>query len=76
MSFLCDLAIALSSMSIFKVAGIKLLEVKHDKILDEYTFRYAIDYEKKLFKRELMVTVNSENKVSAINTKEVKPTPF
>ena len=59
-----------------KFLGIKLLEVKHDKILDEYTFRYAIDYEKKLFKRELMVTVNSENKVSAINTKEVKPTPF
>ena len=35
-----------------KFLGIKLLEVKHDKILDEYTFRYAMDYEKKLFKRE------------------------
>ena len=59
-----------------KFLGIKLLEVKHDKILDEYVFRYSIDYEKKLFKRELIVIVNSENKVSAINTKEVKPTPF
>jgi hypothetical protein len=55
---------------------IKLIEIKYDKILDEYLFRYAIDYEKKLFKRELYVTVNSENKVSAISTKEIKPTPF
>ena len=59
-----------------KFLGIKLIEAKHDKILDEYVFRYSIDYEKKLFKRELIVIVNSENKVSAINTKEVKPTPF
>ena len=59
-----------------KFLGIKLIEAKHDKILDEYVFRYSIDYEKKLFKRELIVTVNSENKVSAINTKEIKPTPF
>jgi hypothetical protein len=59
-----------------KFIGIKLIEIKHDKFLNEYVFRYAIDYEKKLFKRELMVTVNSENKVSAINTKEVKHTPF
>lgn len=55
---------------------IKLIEIKYDKILDEYLFRYSIDYEKKLFKRELYVTVNSENKVSAISTKEIKPTPF
>jgi hypothetical protein len=59
-----------------KFLGIKLIEVKHDKFLNEYVFRYAIDYEKKLFKRELSVTVNSENKVSAINTKEIKHTPF
>ena len=59
-----------------KFLGIKLLEVKHDKILDEYTFRYDINYEKKLYKRELYVVVNAQNKVSAINTKEVKPTPF
>jgi len=59
-----------------KFLGLKLLEVKHDKILDEYTFRYDISYEKKLYKRELYVVVNSDNKVAAINTKEVKPTPF
>lgn len=59
-----------------KFLGLKLLDIKHDKILDEYTFRYTINYEKKLFKRELYVIVNNQNKVSAINTKEVKPTPF
>lgn len=59
-----------------KFLGLKLLDIKHDKILDEYTFRYDINYEKKLYKRELYVVVNAQNKVSAINTKEVKPTPF
>ena len=59
-----------------KFIGINLIDVKHDTFLNEYVFRYAIDYEKKLYKRELFVTINSENKVSAINTKEVKPVPF
>ena len=59
-----------------KFLGLKLLDIKYDKLLDEYTFRYDINYEKKLYKRELYVVVNAQNKVSAINTKEVKPTPF
>ncbi len=56
--------------------GITLLDVTYNKPTDEYVFRYSIDYEKKLYKRELFVTVNSENKVSAISTKEVNPKPM
>lgn len=56
--------------------GINLIDVMHNKITDEYIFRYRIDYEKKLYKRELNVTVNKENKVSAIATKEVTPKPM
>ena len=56
--------------------GITLIDVMHNKITDEYIFRYSIDYEKKLYKRELNVTVNKENKVSAIATKEVTPKPM
>ena len=56
--------------------GITLIDVTHNKITDEYIFRYSIDYEKKLYKRELNVTVNKENKVSAIATKEVTPKPM
>ncbi len=56
--------------------GINLIEVKHDTTTNEYTFRYAIDYEKKYFKRELFVTINAENKVAAITTKEVPARPM
>ncbi|MEK8180663.1 hypothetical protein WMW71_09970 [Flavobacterium buctense] len=56
--------------------GLTLLDITHNKITDEYTFRYNIDYEKKMFKRELYVTVDSENKVSAISTKEISPKPL
>ncbi|MGL2967052.1 hypothetical protein [Flavobacterium sp. XGLA_31] len=56
--------------------GLTLLEVTHNKATDDYIFRYAIAYEKKLFKRELFVTVNHENKVSAIATKEVPTKPL
>lgn len=56
--------------------GINLIDVKHNKSTNEYTFRYNIDYEKKYFKRELFVTVNAENKVSAISTKEVSGKPM
>lgn len=55
---------------------INIVEITLNKITNEYTFRYNIDYEKKLFKRELYVTVNVENKVSAISTKEVTPKPM
>lgn len=56
--------------------GLRLIDVTHNKITDEYTFRYNIDYEKKLYKRELYVTVDTDNKVSAIATKEINPKPM
>lgn len=51
--------------------GIDLVDISYNKKLKEHVFRYAINYEKKLYKRELFVTVNAENRVSAISTKEV-----
>lgn len=59
-----------------KFLGLKLIDITHNPFTKEYIFRYAIDYEKKLYKRELFVTLNVDNKVSAITTKEVKPKPF
>ena len=56
-----------------KFISLDLIEVKHDEINEAYIFRYNISYEKKYFKRELTVIVDSENIVSAISTKEVKP---
>lgn len=56
--------------------GINLIDISRNKKTKEYVFRYSINYEKKLYKRELSVTVNSENKVSAIATKEIKPKPI
>ncbi|RXR19054.1 hypothetical protein EQG63_06305 [Flavobacterium amnicola] len=55
---------------------IKLLDITYFKSTDEYIFRYKIDYEKKYFKRELSVTIDKDNKVSAISTKEIKPKPL
>lgn len=56
--------------------GISLIDITRNKKTKELIFRYSIDYEKKLFKRELNVTVNEENKVSAIATKEVTAKPL
>lgn len=56
--------------------GINLIDITYHKLNDEYVFRYNIDYEKKYYKRELFVTVNAENKVSAISTKEIEPKPM
>ena len=53
--------------------GINLIDITRNKKTKEYVFRYSINYEKKLYKRELNVTVNADNKVSAITTKEVTP---
>lgn len=55
---------------------IVLIEVTRNKKLKEYTFRYSVDYEKKMFKKELYVTVNENNQVSAITTKEVAKKPL
>jgi len=56
--------------------GLTLLEVTHNKVTDDYVFHYSIDYEKKYFKKELKVTINSENKVSAIATQEIQAKPM
>jgi len=56
--------------------GLTLIDVTHNKITDEYVFRYSIDYEKKYFKKELKVTINTDNKVSAIATQEIPTKPM
>lgn len=56
--------------------GLQLYKITYNTISEEYQFHYFIDYEKKMFPRELYVTINSENKVTAITTKEVKTKPF
>ena len=55
---------------------LKLVEIIHNEITDDYVFRYDIQYEKPLFKRELKVTIDAENKVSALATKEIKNKPL
>ncbi|MFN8325778.1 MAG: hypothetical protein U0T80_08490 [Flavobacteriaceae bacterium] len=59
-----------------KFLNLDLIDIQFNPITEDYYFRYDIQYEKKLFKRELFVTINKENKVSAISTKEVKTKPF
>lgn len=56
--------------------SLNLIAVSHEKTADQYIFRYAIVYEKKYFKRELMVTVDPDDRVSAISTKEITPKPL
>ncbi|WP_293873390.1 hypothetical protein [Flavobacterium sp.] len=56
--------------------GLNLIDVTYSKSKKDYIFHYTIDYEKKLFKRELRVTINSDNKVSAIATKQVTTKPL
>jgi hypothetical protein len=51
---------------------LKLVEIVHNEITAEYVFRYDIQYEKPMFKRELRVTIDAENKISALATKEIK----
>ena len=55
---------------------LQLIEIIHNVETDDYQFRYKIDYQKKYFERQLSVIVNSENKVSAISTKEIAKKPF
>jgi len=59
-----------------KFLSLDLIDIKFNPISEEYYFRYNIQFEKKLFKRELFVTINKENKVAAISTKEVKTKPL
>lgn len=55
---------------------LKLVEIVHNELTDDYIFRYNIQYEKPLFKRELSITIDAENKVSALATKEIISKPF
>ncbi|HPW98030.1 MAG TPA: hypothetical protein PK218_05675 [Flavobacterium sp.] len=59
-----------------KYLGLELIDITYNPELEEYLFRYMISYQKKLYKRELYVTLNNEDKVSAISTKEVKAKPL
>lgn len=59
-----------------KYLGMELIDITFDPTKDEYIFRYLINYQKKLFKRELYVTLDSDSKVSAITTKEINQKPF
>jgi len=52
------------------------VEIEQNEITDDYVFRYDIQYEKPMFKRELKVTIDAENKVSALATKEIKNKPL
>ncbi len=56
--------------------GLQLTTISFNKNSKEYLFKYAIEYEKKYFKRELTVVIDDDNKVSAIYTKEQKPKPM
>lgn len=55
---------------------IKLLDITYIETSKEHVFRYEIDYEKKYFRRELRVTINQDNKVSAIATREIPKKPI
>ena len=59
-----------------KFLNLKLIDIIHDTQTDEHVFRYNIIYEKKYFKRELKVTVDRDNKIAAITTKEVGVKPL
>ncbi|WP_293892919.1 hypothetical protein [Flavobacterium sp.] len=56
--------------------NINLIDISFNKKTKEHIFRYSIGYEKKLYKRELFVTINTLNQVSAISTKEVSSKPL
>ena len=57
-----------------KFIDLELIDITHNYETDDYIFRYDIKYEKKYFKRELTVTIDTEDKVSAITTKEIPKT--
>lgn len=59
-----------------KYLGLDLIEITFNPVTEEHVFRYMISYQKKLYKRELYVTINKEDKVSAISTKEINPKPM
>ncbi len=54
-----------------KFIDLKLIDVIRDTQSEDQVFRYNINYQKKFFKRELKITINSEGKISAVSTREV-----
>lgn len=54
-----------------KFIDLDLLEITQDQLTEDFIFRYKIKYEKVYFKRELKITINNQNKVSSIITKEI-----
>lgn len=59
-----------------KFLGLKLISILQNTSTNQYTFLYAIDYEKKFYKRQLIVVVDQDNRVSSMVTKEVKRKPL
>jgi len=51
-----------------KFEDIKLAQVIHNMEDDSYIFRYKAEYQRKFTTKELRVTLNNENKVSAIKS--------
>lgn len=51
-----------------KFEDIKLAQVIHNIDDDSYVFRYKAEYQRKFTTKELRVTLNNENKVSAIKS--------
>lgn len=51
-----------------KFEDIKLAQVIHNINDDSYVFRYKAEYQRKFTTKELRVTLNNENKVSAIKS--------
>jgi len=51
-----------------KFEDIKLAQVVHNMEDDSYIFRYKAEYQRKFTTKELRVTLNNENKVSAIKS--------
>lgn len=51
-----------------KFEDIKLAQVIHNLEDDSYIFRYKAEYQRKFATKELRVTINNENKVSAIKS--------
>jgi outer membrane lipoprotein-sorting protein len=59
-----------------KFLDLNLIDIIHDKATDDYIYRYDIKYQKKFYQRELRIVVNSDDKVSAISTKELAKKPM
>lgn len=59
-----------------KFLDLNLMEVMIDNQTNDLIFKYDIKYEKKYYQRELKITINNDNKVSSISTKEVTKKPM